>query len=222
MALIEYTPPTTPWLDEIYRDNHILVINKPSGLLSVPGNRPEYQDSAMTRIKQKYGFTEPAHRLDMATSGILLFALSKQAEKELKRQFREREPKKFYQAIVWGRLGNHVGEAGQISFPLICDWENRPRQKICFERGKQAVTFYEILAHYPNNTTRVKLTPYTGRSHQLRVHCLALGHPILGDKFYANPLAKSLAPRLYLHAQSLTITHPITGKPMTFESKPEF
>lgn len=222
MALIEYNPPVEPWLDEVYRDNHILVINKPSGLLSVPGNRPEYQDSAMVRVQQKYGFTEPAHRLDMATSGILLFALSKQAEKELKRQFREREPKKHYQALVWGKLGEKVGDTGTMNFPLICDWENRPRQKICYERGKQAVTFYEILAHYPNNTTRVTLTPYTGRSHQLRVHCLALGHPIVGDKFYANPLAKSLSPRLCLHAEALTITHPATQELMTFEAKPEF
>ncbi|MCT8548042.1 bifunctional tRNA pseudouridine(32) synthase/23S rRNA pseudouridine(746) synthase RluA [Glaesserella parasuis] len=222
MALIEYNPPVEPWLDEVYCDNHILVINKPSGLLSVPGNRPEYQDSAMVRVQQKYGFTEPAHRLDMATSGILLFALSKQAEKELKRQFREREPKKHYQALVWGKLGEKVGDTGTMNFPLICDWENRPRQKICYERGKQAVTFYEILAHYPNNTTRVKLTPYTGRSHQLRVHCLALGHPIVGDKFYANPLAKSLSPRLCLHAEALTITHPVTQELMTFEAKPEF
>ncbi|MCT8608302.1 bifunctional tRNA pseudouridine(32) synthase/23S rRNA pseudouridine(746) synthase RluA [Glaesserella parasuis] len=222
MALIEYNPPVEPWLDEVYRDNHILVINKPSRLLSVPGNRPEYQDSAMVRVQQKYGFTEPAHRLDMATSGILLFALSKQAEKELKRQFREREPKKHYQALVWGKLGEKVGDTGTMNFPLICDWENRPRQKICYERGKQAVTFYEILAHYPNNTTRVKLTPYTGRSHQLRVHCLALGHPIVGDKFYANPLAKSLSPRLCLHAEALTITHPVTQELMTFEAKPEF
>ncbi|MDO9945120.1 bifunctional tRNA pseudouridine(32) synthase/23S rRNA pseudouridine(746) synthase RluA [Glaesserella parasuis] len=222
MALIEYNPPVEPWLDEVYRDNHILVINKPSGLLSVPGNRPEYQDSAMVRVQQKYGFTEPAHRLDMATSGILLFALSKQAEKELKRQFREREPKKHYQALVWGKLGEKVGDTGTMNFPLICDWENRPRQKICYERGKQAVTFYEILAHYPNNTTRVKLTPYTGRSHQLRVHCLALGHPIVEDKFYANPLAKSLSPRLCLHAEALTITHPVTQELMTFEAKPEF
>lgn len=222
MALIEYNPPQTPWLDEIYRDNHILVLNKPSGLLSVPGNRPEYQDSAMVRVQQKYGFTEPAHRLDMATSGILLFALSKNAEKELKRQFREREPKKHYQALVWGKMGQSVGEQGTINLPLICDWENRPRQKICFERGKHAVTFYEILAHYPNNTTRVKLTPYTGRSHQLRVHSLALGHPIIGDKFYANPLAKSLSPRLCLHAEYLAITHPITHEPMAFESKPPF
>lgn len=222
MALIEYHPPQEPWLDEVYRDNHILVLNKPSGLLSVPGNRPEYFDSAMTRVQQKYGFTEPAHRLDMATSGILLFALSKAAEKELKRQFRDREPKKHYIAVIYGKLGEKVGEVGTMNFPLVCDWENRPRQKICYERGKKAITHYEVLAHYPNNTTRVKLTPITGRSHQLRVHCLALGHPIVGDKFYANPLARSLAPRLCLHAESLTITHPISGEPMTFTAKPDF
>lgn len=222
MALIEYNPPTSPWLDVLYRDDHILVLNKQSGLLSVPGNRPEYYDSAMTRVQQKYGFTEPAHRLDMATSGVLLFALSKVAEKELKRQFREREPQKHYVAVVWGRLGQAVGEKGTMNFPLVCDWENRPRQKICYERGKKAVTHYEVLAHYPNNTTRVKLTPVTGRSHQLRVHCLALGHPIVGDKFYANPLAKSLSSRLCLHAQSLTITHPISGEKMTFSCDSEF
>ena len=222
MALIEYHPPLEPFLDEVYRDNHILVINKPSGLLSVPGNRPEYFDSAMTRVQKKYGFTEPAHRLDMATSGILLFALSKTAEKELKRQFREREPKKHYIALLWGKLGDKVGDTGKMNFPLICDWENRPRQKICYEHGKKAITHYEVLEYLPNNTTRVKLTPITGRSHQLRVHSLALGHPILGDKFYANPLAKSLAPRLCLHAKSLTITHPITGERMTFTAEAEF
>ena len=222
MALIEYHPPLDPFLDEVYRDNYILVINKPSGLLSVPGNRPEYFDSAMTRVQKKYGFTEPAHRLDMATSGILLFALSKAAEKELKRQFREREPKKHYIALLWGKLGDKVGDTGKMNFPLICDWENRPRQKICYEHGKKAITHYEVLEYLPNNTTRVKLTPITGRSHQLRVHSLALGHPILGDKFYANPLAKSLAPRLCLHAESLTITHPITGERMTFTAEAEF
>lgn len=216
MALIEYNPPTAPYLDIVYRDNHILVLNKPSGLLSVPGNRPEYFDSAMTRVAEKYGFTEPAHRLDMATSGILLFALSKAAEKELKRQFREREPKKHYVALVYGKLGEQVGDVGTMNFPLVCDWENRPRQKICYERGKKAITHYEVLAHYPNNTTRVKLTPITGRSHQLRLHCLALGHPIIGDKFYAHPLAKSLSPRLALHAESLSITHPISGEVMVF------
>ena len=213
MALIEYNPPQEPWLDLVYRDDYIAVVNKPSGLLSVPGNQPQYYDSAMSRVKEKYGFCEPAHRLDMATSGILLFALSKAADRELKRQFREREPKKYYQALVWGDVEQ---DHGVVELPLICDWENRPRQKICFERGKRAVTFYDVLQRYPNNTTRVKLTPITGRSHQLRLHMLALGHPILGDTFYAHPQAKALSPRLCLHAESLQIQHPITGETMEF------
>ena len=213
MALIEYNPPQEPWLDLVYRDDYIAVVNKPSGLLSVPGNQPQYYDSAMSRVKEKYGFCEPAHRLDMATSGILLFALSKAADRELKRQFREREPKKYYQALVWGHVEQ---DNGVVELPLICDWENRPRQKICFERGKRAVTFYDVLQRYPNNTTRVKLTPITGRSHQLRLHMLALGHPILGDKFYAHPQAKALSPRLCLHAESLQIQHPISGEAMEF------
>ncbi len=213
MALIEYNPPQEPWLDLVYRDDYIAVVNKPSGLLSVPGNQLQYYDSAMSRVKERYGFCEPAHRLDMATSGILLFALSKAADRELKRQFREREPKKYYQALVWGHVEQ---DHGVVELPLICDWENRPRQKICFERGKRAVTFYDVLQRYPNNTTRIKLTPITGRSHQLRLHMLALGHPILGDKFYAHPQAKELSPRLCLHAESLQIQHPITGETMEF------
>ena len=213
MALIEYNPPQEPWLNLVYRDDYIAVVNKPSGLLSVPGNQPQYYDSAMSRVKEKYGFCEPAHRLDMATSGIFLFALSKAADRELKRQFREREPKKYYQALVWGHVEH---DHGVVELPLICDWENRPRQKICFERGKRAVTFYDVLQRYPNNTTRVKLTPITGRSHQLRLHMLALGHPILGDKFYAHPQAKALSPRLCLHAESLQIQHPISGETMVF------
>lgn len=219
MALIEYNPPTEPWLDIVYHDNHILVVNKPSGLLSVPGNQPQYYDSAMSRVKDKYGFCEPAHRLDMATSGILLFAMSKAADSELKRQFRERETKKYYEALVWGHLEQ---DSGEVNIPLVCDWENRPRQTICFERGKSAVTKYEVLQRLPNNTTRVKLTPITGRSHQLRLHMLALGHPILGDKFYAHPQAKTMAPRLCLHAESLTIKHPISGEEMTFFRPADF
>ncbi|MCW9711242.1 bifunctional tRNA pseudouridine(32) synthase/23S rRNA pseudouridine(746) synthase RluA [Avibacterium sp. 21-586] len=219
MALIDYNPPREPWLDVIYHDNHILLVNKPSGLLSVPGNQPQYYDSAMSRVKEKYGFCEPAHRLDMATSGILLFAMSKLADKELKRQFREREPKKSYQALVWGHLAQ---DSGTVNLPLICDWENRPRQKICFELGKSAVTNFEILERLPNNSTRVKLTPITGRSHQLRLHMLALGHPILGDKFYAHPQAKAMSPRLCLHAQSLQIRHPLTGGIMNFTADVPF
>ena len=217
MALIAYNPPQG--LNILYQDNYIAVVNKQSGLLSVPGNQPQYQDSATTRVANKFCFTEPAHRLDMATSGILLFALSKAAEKELKRQFREREPKKHYQAIVWGHLEQ---DSGIVDLPLICDWENRPRQRIDFLVGKKAQTQYQVLARYPNNTTRVKLTPITGRSHQLRLHMLALGHPILGDKFYSPPPVRAMAPRLYLHAESLTITHPITQERMTSTCPPHF
>ena len=113
-------------------------------------------------------------------------------------------------------------ESGFINLPLICDWENRPRQKICYQHGKRAVTHYQVLERYPNNTARVRLTPITGRSHQLRVHMLALGHPILGDKFYAHPAAKALVPRLCLHAESLSLTHPVTGDEITFSIAADF
>ncbi|MFD0966121.1 bifunctional tRNA pseudouridine(32) synthase/23S rRNA pseudouridine(746) synthase RluA [Seminibacterium arietis] len=219
MALIEYNPPTDPWLDIVYHDNHLLAVNKPSGLLSVPGNKPQYYDSAMSRVKDKYGFCEPAHRLDMATSGILLFAMSKLADRELKRQFREREPQKHYQTLVWGHVEQ---DCGKVELPLICDWENRPRQKICFQQGKRAVTFYQVLERLSDNKTRIKLTPITGRSHQLRLHMLALGHPILGDKFYAHPQARAMSQRLCLHAESLQIRHPLTKEILHFQAKSPF
>ena len=219
MALIDYRPPMEPYLDIVYQDNHICVVNKPSGLLSVPGNKPEYFDSAMSRVKEKFGFCEPAHRLDMATSGILLFALSKAADRELKRQFREREPQKHYLALVFGHLQQEYGE---VNFPLICDWENRPRQRIDFVVGKKACTRFEALERRNDLSTLVKLTPITGRSHQLRLHMLALGHPILGDKFYAPPQAKAMASRLCLHAAQLTISHPINGEIMTFTQSADF
>ena len=219
MALIDYRPPLEPYLTILYQDNHLCAVNKPSGLLSVPGSQAQYFDSAMSRVKEKFGFCEPAHRLDMATSGVLLFALSKAADRELKRQFREREPKKHYQAILFGHLNE---TRGTVNLPLICDWENRPRQRIDFVYGKRAETQFEVLAHLPDNRTRVKLTPITGRSHQLRLHMLALGHPILGDKFYAPPQAKAMSPRLCLHAESLTIRHPISGEKITFQCAPDF
>ncbi len=219
MALLHYDPPQEPYLDVIYHDDHLLVVNKPSGLLSVPGSQPQFYDSAMSRIKEKYGYCEPAHRLDMATSGLIAFAMSKLADRELKRQFREREPKKTYQALVWGHLQQDQGE---VNLPLICDWENRPRQRICFQNGKAARTQYQVLERLANNTTRVQLSPITGRSHQLRLHMLALGHPILGDKFYAHPMAKRLSPRLCLHAETLTLTHPKTGEPLFFKAAVPF
>lgn len=217
--MLTYDPPTEPWLYILYQDEHIMVVNKPSGLLSVPGRAPEHHDSIMARIQQQFPQAESVHRLDMATSGVMVVALNKQAERELKRQFREREPKKSYIARVWGHLEK---DDGMIDLPLICDWPNRPKQKVCFETGKSAQTEYQVLSRDPDNSTRVLLTPITGRSHQLRVHMLSLGHPILGDRFYAHDEARAMADRLQLHAQELLITHPFFNTPMHFRCEPDF
>ncbi|WP_297206159.1 bifunctional tRNA pseudouridine(32) synthase/23S rRNA pseudouridine(746) synthase RluA [uncultured Pluralibacter sp.] len=219
MIMPPYHPPQDPWLVILYQDAHIMVVNKPSGLLSVPGRLEEHRDSIMTRIQRDYPLAESVHRLDMATSGVIVVALTKAAERELKRQFREREPKKQYLARVWG----HPQKAqGLIDLPLICDWPNRPKQKVCFETGKAAQTEYEVVEYAADNSARVVLKPVTGRSHQLRVHMQALGHPILGDRFYADPQALAMAPRLLLHAETLTITHPAFGNSMTFKAPVDF
>ncbi|CQH14896.1 ribosomal large subunit pseudouridine synthase A [Yersinia enterocolitica] len=196
-----------------------MVVNKASGLLSVPGRAPENKDSVMTRIQADFPTAESVHRLDMATSGVIVVALTKAAERELKRQFREREPKKSYIARGWGHLAQ---DEGLIDLPLICDWPNRPKQKVCYETGKPSQTLYQVLSRDADGSTRVKLSPITGRSHQLRVHMLAIGHPILGDGFYAHPEAKAMASRLQLHAQELCITHPEFGTVMHFKCEPEF
>ncbi|CFQ90841.1 ribosomal large subunit pseudouridine synthase A [Yersinia frederiksenii] len=196
-----------------------MVVNKPSGLLSVPGRAPENKDSVMTRIQADFPHAESVHRLDMATSGVIVVALTKAAERELKRQFREREPKKSYVARVWGHLAQ---DEGLIDLPLICDWPNRPKQKVCYETGKSSQTEYLVLSRDTDGSTRVKLSPITGRSHQLRVHMLAIGHPILGDRFYAHPEAKAMASRLQLHAQELCITHPEFGTVMHFKCEAPF
>ena len=219
MIMPPYHPPKDPWLVVLYQDEHIMVVNKPSGLLSVPGRQEEHRDSIMTRIQRDYPAAESVHRLDMATSGVIAVALTKAAERELKRQFREREPKKQYLARVWGHPAQ---EKGLVDLPLICDWPNRPKHKVCFDTGKPAQTEYEVLEYAADNTARVQLKPITGRSHQLRVHMLALGHPILGDRFYATPEALALAPRLLLHAETLTITHPAFGNSMTFRAPVDF
>jgi len=219
MLMEPYNPPLDPWLHILYQDEHIMVVNKPSGLLSVPGRLEEYKDSVMTRIQRDFPQAESVHRLDMATSGVIVVALTKAAERELKRQFREREPAKQYVARVWG---HPAAEQGIIDLPLICDWPNRPKQMVSVELGKPAQTEYQVLAYDADNSARVQLKPITGRSHQLRVHLLALGHPILGDRFYAHPEALAMAPRLQLHAESLTITHPAFGNSMTFRQPADF
>jgi len=217
--LLEYHPPVDPWLTILYQDDHIVVVNKQSGLLSVSGNKPEFQDSIIHRLQQKYSYVESVHRLDMATSGIMVAALSKLADREIKKQFRERMPKKRYIAKVFGHLEHDNGE---VDVPLICDWPNRPRQMVDYQNGKQALTHYNVISRNDDNTTDVELLPYTGRSHQLRVHMQAIGHPILGDKFYASPEAFAMATRLLLHAQRLTINHPLSGESMVFSCEPDF
>ncbi|TCV99127.1 bifunctional tRNA pseudouridine(32) synthase/23S rRNA pseudouridine(746) synthase RluA [Biostraticola tofi] len=214
-----YNPPLEPWLHILYQDAHIMVVNKPSGLLSVPGRAPEHRDSIMSRIQAQYPLAQSVHRLDMATSGVIAVALTKAAERELKRQFREREPKKSYIARIWGHPAKHEGV---VDLPLICDWPNRPKQKVCFETGKAAQTEYQVLSLDDDGTARVLLKPITGRSHQLRVHMLALGHPILGDGFYAPLAVAALSDRLLLHAQELAITHPAFHSPIHFRCQADF
>ncbi|MEC4728686.1 bifunctional tRNA pseudouridine(32) synthase/23S rRNA pseudouridine(746) synthase RluA [Shewanella sp. D64] len=213
-----YSPPTTPWLDILYQDKDILVVNKPSGLLSVPGRDPAHRDSIYARVLAEYPNAQVVHRLDMSTSGVIVLALRRNAEKELKRQFRDRETKKTYYA----RVAGHIKEGtGTIELPLICDWPNRPKQKVDHKSGKPSLTHYKVISR-AKRSTLVRLTPITGRSHQLRVHMLAIGHPILGDNFYADPLAKRLASRLLLHAHELTIKQPYSGKELSFRCNVPF
>ncbi|QYJ94560.1 bifunctional tRNA pseudouridine(32) synthase/23S rRNA pseudouridine(746) synthase RluA [Shewanella spartinae] len=214
MSDFVYAPPTEPWLEILHEDKDILVVNKPSGLLSVPGRDPAYYDSVYTRVLRDHPNAQIVHRLDMATSGVIVVALRRSAERELKRQFRDRETHKIYYARVAGHL---KAEQGSVDYPLICDWPNRPKQKVDHQIGKASKTLFEVVSR-AKRSTLVKLTPITGRSHQLRVHMMAIGHPILGDNFYADPLAKRLAPRLLLHAQSLSLTHPYRKQPMTFST----
>lgn len=202
-----------------YIDDALLVVEKPAGLLSVPGRLPENQDCLVARLQASFPDVLTVHRLDQVTSGLMLYARGRQLQAALSMQFEQRRVHKRYEAVVEGRV---AGEAGEIALPLICDWPNRPKQKVCYETGKAAQTEYQVLEYGDDNTARVLLKPITGRSHQLRVHMLALGHPILGDRFYATPEALAMAPRLLLHAQTLTITHPAFGNAMTFRAPADF
>jgi len=213
-----YAPPMTPYLDILYQDEDLVVLNKGSGLLTVPGRLAEHQDCLQNRVNKVLPSATIVHRLDMATSGILLMALNKSAHVSISRQFELRQTKKTYIARVYGQLEK---SEGSVELPLICDWPNRPKQKVDHEKGKKSLTHYRTL-HQGDNSTLVELTPITGRSHQLRVHMLAIGHPILGDRLYAHDEALTLSSRLQLHAQMLTINHPVDGQALTFMSKCPF
>lgn len=211
-----YTPPTTP-LSIVHEDHEILVVDKPSGLLSVPGRGEHLADCLLTRVQDAFPQALLVHRLDRDTSGLIVFALSPHAQRHLSRQFEERKVKKTYVARVWGRL---EPKSGTVDLPLIVDWPNRPRQMVDHENGKPAVTDWRVLKT-TDTESRVRLMPRTGRSHQLRVHMLALGHPILGDPFYAEGAALDF-PRLMLHSEELRLGHPDGGEGMRFRAKAPF
>ena len=213
-----YRPPLSPYLDIIYQDDAMVVLNKPSGLLSVPGKAAEHKDCLISRVQRVYPTATVVHRLDMATSGLMVMALTKPAHRHISKQFEKRETRKTYLARVYGEVHKASGE---IDLPLICDWPNRPKQMVDFERGKPALTRYDVL-NIADGITTIALYPVTGRSHQLRVHMLSLGHPILGDRLYAHPEALALAPRLQLHAQSLSLRHPESETLLTFETDSPF
>ena len=213
----EYQPPDVP-LDILHDDHELLVVNKPHGLLSVPGRGPHLADCLLSRVQAVFPTALLIHRLDRDTSGVMVFALTPHAQRHIGLQFEKRQTKKIYVARVAGHVS---ASSGQIDLPLIVDWPNRPRQKVCHETGKSAVTDWKRLKT-DEHETRMRLMPKTGRSHQLRVHMLTLGHPILGDPFYAEGTNLTNYPRLMLHAQELRLRHPDGGKGIAFRSPAPF
>ncbi|MEO0496741.1 MAG: RluA family pseudouridine synthase [Pseudomonadota bacterium] len=207
-----YAPPLGE-LTVLHRDEQLLIVDKPAGLLSVPGRTPDLADCVERRAKNICPNARIVHRLDMDTSGVMVLARSASAHRHLGLQFERRHTSKAYQAIV---SGNVSGSAGTIDLPLRCDWPNRPKQMVCFEHGRRGTTHWRVLERY-GDKTRLELTPITGRSHQLRVHLMACGHPIVGDSFYG-----TWAERLHLHACALTLRHPDGGEPLAFCSAVPF
>lgn len=214
--MTEYTPPDTP-LDVLHADHELLVLNKPAGLLSVPGKGEHLADCLITRAQAAFPEALLVHRLDRDTSGVMVFALTPSAQRHLGLQFEKRQTKKTYVARVWGHVAD---KTGTVDLPLIVDWPNRPKQMVDHQNGKPAETDWRVL-RTEGETTRLRLMPKTGRSHQLRVHMLAIGHPILGDPFYATGPARDF-PRLMLHSESLRLRHPDGGVGVTFKAKVPF
>lgn len=215
-----YLPPAHTGLQILYADDALLVVDKPAGLLSVPGRGADKQDCLISRVQADFSEALTVHRLDMGTSGIMVLARGKAMERALSILFQTRKVYKRYEAVVAGRMLHAVGE---INLPLITDWPNRPRQMVSFELGKPSCTGYQVLGYdVAMDTSRVGLEPVTGRSHQLRVHLQALGHPILGDDLYASPEICAKAERLLLHATAIRFPHPLTGEEVVVSSTVPF
>ena len=216
MIEFTYNPPMDP-LVIVYADDQVIVVDKPSGLLSVPGKTAGRSDCVELRLRAMHPETLLVHRLDCDTSGVIIFARSKAAQGFLGQEFEQRRSEKTYIARLWGRL---MPDQGSVDLPLCTDWPNRPRQHVDHVNGRSAQTDWQVLG-YEGDQTRVRLHPLTGRSHQLRVHMLELGHPILGDPIYATGAALAY-PRLMLHAQSLSLHHPTTKERITFSAECPF
>lgn len=212
-------PPCTEPLQVLYQDDWLVIVNKPAFLLSVPGRGPLKQDSVQNRLAAQFDDIRLLHRLDLDTSGLMVFARGAAAQKQLARHFQERKVSKEYRARVAGIVGPDQGE---VELPIICDWENRPRQKISSD-GKWALTRYRVLHRDPSeDSTLLALEPYTGRSHQLRIHMRELGHPIIGCDLYAPAEVMARSPRLLLHACYLGFDHPQTKQWQEFHCPAPF
>ena len=211
-VLADYDPPRGP-LVVLHDDSQIVVVDKPAGLLSVPGKGAHLADCLIARVQAVFPTALLVHRLDRDTSGVMVFALTPHAQRHLGLQFENRQTRKTYVARVWGRMAD---DAGTVDLPLIVDWPNRPRQMVDPVNGRPAVTDWRVLRRAAEET-RVQLMPRTGRSHQLRVHMLSLGHPILGDPFYAAGPARD-HPRLMLHSEVLQVRHPDGGQGLRFRA----
>ena len=208
----------------IHEDEHLLVFCKPAGLLCVPGRGEDKQDCLSLRAQAHWPEARVVHRLDMATSGLVLMARSPDLQKALSQAFAERQVHKRYEAVAWGpSKGLPEDDWQHIDLPLAIDWPNRPRSRVDPEGGKPSQTLWRELGPGPlPGTRRLGLRPLTGRTHQLRLHCRALGWPLLGDTLYAPPEVQALSPRLLLHACQLAFTHPVTGQTLSLHSPVPF
>jgi tRNA pseudouridine32 synthase/23S rRNA pseudouridine746 synthase len=204
----DYRPPPDEGLAILHLDEDLIALDKPSGLLSVPGRSDAARDSLASRVQKRFPEALTVHRLDMETSGVIVMARSREAHRALSMGFERREAAKRYVAVLAGVLAQ---ECGSVDLPLIGDWPNRPLQKVDFAQGKPSLTHYRVISR-EDARCRVELEPVTGRSHQLRVHMLSIGHPILGDTLYAPEAIQAAAPRLMLHAQTLKLRHPRSGE----------
>lgn len=210
-------------LKVLYADEALLVLDKPAGLLSVPGRGEDKQDCLSTRAQAHYPDALVVHRLDMATSGLMVMARGAQTQRTLSLAFASRSVSKRYVAVVDGQLAPAAQSWGVIDLPIGVDWPERPRRIIDHQRGKPSLTRWRALSHNPSDaTTRVELQPVTGRSHQLRVHLLALGHAIVGDRLYGSPRVQAMAERMLLHACTLEFDHPVTAQELRFVSSVPF